>query len=175
MDDMLAAHACAKCVLCDKELLERSGIFIHLSRVHFRNDQNGTKDGREEPKIVKSAILKCEKCSRYFMENNENKANSSKLCKICSPLQPFVVPLHMGIRENPEKKSFDPEEEEVIDVPSEDHDSSDDNFDYLDGKFILISKNHVQKLTKAHYSKSQIFVQKFNFDNPPNIFTSFLR
>ena len=163
MDDMLAAHACAKCVLCDKELLERSGIFIHLSRVHFRNDQNGTKDGREEPKIVKSAILKCEKCSRYFMENNENKANSSKLCKICSPLQPFVVPLHMGIRENPEKKSFDPEEEEVIDVPSEDHDSSDDNFDYLDGKFILISKNHVQKLTKAHYSKSQSITRSLIF------------
>ena len=25
----------------------------------------------------------------------------------------------------------------------------------------------------AHYSKSQIFVQKFNFDKTPNIFTSF--
>ena len=26
---------------------------------------------------------------------------------------------------------------------------------------------------KSHYSKSQIFVQKFNFDQNPNIFTSF--
>ena len=25
----------------------------------------------------------------------------------------------------------------------------------------------------SHYSESQIFVQKFNFDKPPNIFTSF--
>ena len=28
-------------------------------------------------------------------------------------------------------------------------------------------------LDKTHYSKTQIFVQKFNFDKTPNIFTSF--
>ena len=28
-------------------------------------------------------------------------------------------------------------------------------------------------MSKTHYSKSQIFVQKFNFDKKPNIFTSF--
>ena len=31
----------------------------------------------------------------------------------------------------------------------------------------------INNIWNIHYSKSQIFVQKFNFDKKPNIFTSF--
>ena len=44
---------------------------------------------------------------------------------------------------------------------------------FWDLKFFRIFGNFFLFFTFSHYSKSQIFVQKFNFDKTPNIFTSF--
>ena len=41
------------------------------------------------------------------------------------------------------------------------------------GVKISIAGIIISRVSQSHYSKSQIFVQKFNFDKNPNIFTSF--
>ena len=113
------------CILCDKELISQRGVFVHLSTMHFKNGWTCKKS--QETKVVNPAIcVKCEKCGQRFIER-KTKPNSSKLCKICCSSEN---------RENPE--SFDTNEE-VIDVPSEDNDSSDDNLDYLDGNFYMLN------------------------------------
>ena len=141
------------CILCDKELMSRKSIFLHLSHMHFRNDQNGTKSQETTKKIVRSAIQKCQKCDRYFMESKPDLSKPlllrSKLCTTCNA-KPFVVSLHSGIRNNLEKQSFDldhSDEEEVIDVPSADCNSSDDNLDYLDGMSIHIFTHYLLNKT----------------------------
>ena len=133
--------------------MSRKSIFLHLSHMHFRNDQNGTKSQETTKKIVRSAIQKCQKCDRYFMESKPDLSKPlllrSKLCTTCNA-KPFVVSLHSGIRNNLEKQSFDldhSDEEEVIDVPSADCNSSDDNLDYLDGMSIHIFTHYLLNKT----------------------------
>ena len=110
------------CVFVKIEFLDKN--------LTFRIVWNGwTCKKSQETKVVNPAIcVKCEKCGQRFIER-KTKPYSSKLCKICCSSEN---------RENPENPSFDTNEE-VIDVPSEDNDSSDDNLDYLDGNFYMLN------------------------------------
>ena len=134
-------HESFSCLLCDQEMISRTGIFLHLSKTHFKNSRTKS-EGTQGTKVVNSTICgKCEKCSQWFIVSKA-KTNSSKICQNCTASnalqnpQPFVAssPMVMKItkKEKSKKQSSDTDEEKlVIDIPFGDYNSSDDNLDYL--------------------------------------------
>ena len=137
-------HESFSCILCDQEMISRTGIFLHLSKTHFKNGRTKS-EGTQETKGLNSVIFaKCEKCRQWLIVSKAKaNANSSKICQSCNASntlqnpQPFVAlsPMVMKItkKEKPKKQSSDTDEEKlVIDIPFGDYNSSDDNLDYLD-------------------------------------------
>ena len=135
-------HETFSCILCNKEMISQTSMFVHLSQTHFKNSRTKS-EVTQGTKVVNSTICgKCEKCSQWFIVSKA-KTNSSKICQNCTASnalqnqQPFVAssPMVMKItkKEKPKKQSSDTDEEKlVIDIPFGDYNSSDDNLDYLD-------------------------------------------
>ena len=147
-------HETFTCRICDKELPSQRGLFLHISTKHFKGGvrfRTCTKSEETQgTKVVNYAV--CVKCSQRFIVSKA-KANSPKICHTCQSDfcsasnalqndQPFVAlsPMDITQKEKPKKQSsVTADEEEVFDVASEDYNSSDDNYDYLDGELKVLT------------------------------------